>query len=312
MQTRASGAPALLRLLVPAFLVALAVLALNPAASLGQAMSLGTSDTYPAGWNLISFGDSTSFSGNPNLVGPLYTFDRSGSYRTTDLQHVEAGAGYWAYFSGRTTFNLLPSTKASFVVTVPAGACVMVGNPSTSASVRVLGADHVYVYSASTGSYTDENLLGIGRGAWACNGSAADEQVSVVDRGLVNPIDWPGCCDPEPYSGNGSALLIFNNASAYPLAFGGPPIDAQGNRIDNNVLINGVLPGCPSCSDVPAGGTPACGSTAESASVVVPAGRYFLHLQSDGPYVPDAQAAIDVKPGVSYAICFSVSADRPQ
>ncbi|HEY8740814.1 MAG TPA: hypothetical protein VIN56_09515 [Candidatus Dormibacteraeota bacterium] len=59
---------------------------------------------------------------------------------SADLQHVEPGVGYWAHFSDLVTFTLLPSRQSSASVTVSPGRCAMVGNPSSGASARVLGA----------------------------------------------------------------------------------------------------------------------------------------------------------------------------
>jgi hypothetical protein len=62
------------RWLVP-LLVLLGVRLLVPgsAAAVAQRGTVGSTVTYPAGWNLVSFADSTSFSPNPALIGPLFT-----------------------------------------------------------------------------------------------------------------------------------------------------------------------------------------------------------------------------------------------
>ncbi|HZU75646.1 MAG TPA: hypothetical protein VFA70_02710, partial [Dehalococcoidia bacterium] len=270
----------------------------------------GSTVTYPKGWNLVSFADSTSFTPNAVLAGPLYTLDASGAYTTTDLQHVAPGVGYWAYFSDLTYFTLLPSRHSDASVTAAPGQCMLVGNPSTSASARVMGADRVLTYSSLLSSYAATTLLPIGRGAWACNDSAAPETVRVVAASEVLTLDWPGCCAPAPYAGGGQARLVFENDSPYPLTFAAPPIDAQGNQVDNGILPHGALVACGSCAEYAPGMHADCSGAAETASLTVPPGRYLLHLQSDAAGVADLQSAVDVQADTSYVICFFVTTDR--
>jgi hypothetical protein len=168
----------------------------------------------------------------------------------------------------------------------------------------------VAVFSPLLNGYTAETLLGIGRGAWACNDSAADEQVAVVDECEVLAVHWPTCCGPAPYAGAGNALLVFQNDSPYPLTFAAPPVDDQGNQVDNGILVHGLLRECGTCGEYAPDTHTRCAAGAETRSVVVPPGRYLLHIQSEGADVPDLQGVIDLQSNTSYALCFFATNDR--
>ena len=271
----------------------------------------GSFIVFPAGWNLISFGSST-FTLRESLLqnSLLYTFQANDSaYEAADPQHLTPGEGYWVYLAAQHGVTLPASGRFSTSTIIPGGQCVMVGNPSTAASARVSGATRVYVFSTLLNMYIEEPLVGIGRGAWACNDNATSTMVMVTDEGDVLTADFPACCTPRPFAGAGRALLAFRNDSPYPLLAGLRQVDAVGQFMAVSTMA------CSACPEY----TPAehdargCSRYAVAGdSVALPPGQYLLHMQSDGPNVPDLQGVITLDANTSYQWCYYVSSTRPQ
>jgi hypothetical protein len=124
---------------------------------------------YQTGWNLVGGGNGQTF---PQANGPLYTF-QAGDTAYESLANsagITGGRGYWAYFNSPTAVTISGSGPSlPFTATIPAGQYVMVGNPSTTASVTVSGADVVYTFNTATNSYTGGGATGtlaVGQGAW--------------------------------------------------------------------------------------------------------------------------------------------------
>jgi len=121
--------------------------------------------TYPAGWNLIAAPQGTPF---PRTNGPLYTF-RPGdsSYETlTTPSTFQAGLGYWAYFAAPTTVALSGVSTTATAVQIPAGQWVLVGNPSSTATVNIHDAASAFGWDALTNSYKQVSSLAPGAAAW--------------------------------------------------------------------------------------------------------------------------------------------------
>lgn len=172
----------------------------------------------------------------------------------------------------------------------------------------------MYVWSPLLQSYVQQSLLGIGRGAWACNDGDAATQVSVEDQGDVLTATFPDCCRPQSYGGGGQVLLTVQNASPYPLTAGLQPIDASGATSPNATTFFAIEQACASCPEYDPSGPAAaeCDQSAvEAQSFTVPAGRYLLHMQSEGPSVPDLQNVVDLQSDTAYHLCYYVSNQRP-
>jgi hypothetical protein len=280
-----------------------------------QRVPVGSIVIWPAGWNLISFGADTSF-GNTSDIGTLYGLPPEATgYQVTDVQHTTVGSGYWTYFQRRQLWIIRTTSRRSSSLTIPGGRCVLVGNPGTAASARVVGASRVLVWSPLLQSYVQQSLLGIGRGAWACNDTDAATQVSIEDQGDVLTATFPDCCRPQPYGGGGQVLLTVQNASPYPMTAGLEPIDAAGQTSPEATTWYAIEQACASCPEYDPSGPAAaeCDQSAvEEQSFTVPAGRYLLHMQSDGPSVPDLQNVVDLQPDTAYHLCYYVSNQRPR
>lgn len=131
-----------------------------------RAQSDGQQRSYAAGWNLIAAPPGTNLS----AASALYAWQPdAGSYVSVQPGATSAGAGYWAYFPAATTVTLAGGQNAAISVAAPAGAYVLLGNPSGQTPATVSGADLVYTYDP-VGGYIAAGagaVLPPGSGAWA-------------------------------------------------------------------------------------------------------------------------------------------------
>jgi hypothetical protein len=264
-----------------------------------------------SGWNLISSGGDTAIdvpSLTSTIVGPLYTFQPNDrAYEVTDLAHVQVGFAYWANFSKTTTVAIDTSDQDSYHVTVPAGQCVMVGDPSTKGSARISGAERTYIFSAALNTYIESNLVGIGRGAWACNDTRSSV-VSVAFTGDELAINWPDCCAPVPSNSHGNGFLIILNDSPAPIILGLRQMDRNGDYLDGGDFVRGDSAACSTCPEYST--HPACSSDAVTNSIEISPGDYTLHIQADAPNAPDLQASVTIKANTTYRICYFLNKNR--
>jgi hypothetical protein len=275
-----------------------------PARAAGPA---GTVLLFPPGWNLVAF--ATTPPAMPRLVGALYTWQpNDNAYEQVTPAQAQPGLGYWAYFSGSQTVALTAAPRTSSSLLLPAGQCALVGNPSSGAAARVSDASRVYAYATGSHAYIAGGLLDLGRGGWACNDGARSARVYVTDQGDVLSADFPACCAPQPYDGGGKALLVLQNDSPYPLLAAAAQVDDSGQFVAAGATTERGVGGCRACPEYHSHDS--CNDTV-SVSQDVPAGRYLLHLQSEGPNVPDLQTVVELQPNTAYYLCYWVSADRP-
>jgi len=135
-----------------------------------------------------------------------------------------------------------------------------------------------------------------------------------VDEGDVIKPDFPGCCRPSAAHVGGSVQLTIENASPYPLTAVMEPLDASGNAPQNATTYYAIEGVCGSCSEYGADGPSAstCDTLAEGQTFTAPAGRYRLHMQSDGRNVADLQTDIDLQQDTAYHLCYFVDSGRIQ
>jgi hypothetical protein len=122
--------------------------------------------TFHAGWNLVAVPPGTDL----RAASVLYGWQPdAGSYVSVQPGATTAGAGYWAYFPTDTTITLAAGLAASISVPAPAGAYVLIGDPSGQAPATVSGADMVYTYDPAGGYHAAGAgaVLEPGSGAWA-------------------------------------------------------------------------------------------------------------------------------------------------
>jgi hypothetical protein len=272
--------------------------------------------TYLPGWNLISFAEGGDYSGDvfqTHTGNTLYTFRPSDTnYEVTTPAKTEAGFGYWVNVSERFNIVLDISARDSTTVNVSAGQCVIVGNPSTSGSARIKGADRSYVWSAARNQYVAETLVGVGRAAWVCEDSRAGT-VSVAYEGDVLKADWPACCQIGATGGTpnrGQGLLVFHNDSPQPTIEGLRQIDVQGEPVTNGDVISGALGACASCPAYAPGTHGPCADAAPTVSASMQPGYYTLHIQSESENQADMIFELQVTPDTKYDLCYFITAGR--
>jgi hypothetical protein len=123
----------------------------------------GVSVSYQPGWNLVGVPAGTKLPVEADAWDPAnarYSAVAAGT-------PLEGGQGYWAYFTTSTsvplsTPQILPARREA-----PAGAWVMVGNPSPATPASVGGADAVFAWNPAAGAYETTARLQPGQGAWA-------------------------------------------------------------------------------------------------------------------------------------------------
>ena len=96
--------------------------------------------------------------------GPLYAFG-PGSTTYSILppgSPLQAGVGYWAYFTAPTPASLAFVTSGESTATLPPGQFVMIGNPGDTVAT-VTGADALFTWNGS--QYTPVTQLSPGTGS---------------------------------------------------------------------------------------------------------------------------------------------------
>jgi hypothetical protein len=135
---------------------------------------------YHAGWSIVAGPEGTRFAG---AEGPLYALGPGDTgYVTLPAgTPAVAGAGYWAYFPLARTLTLAEGTL-HVAVALPPGRWVLIGNPSGTRVLPVIGADAVFTYNPLDGPrYTGQLLPG--QGAWAISMAGATIDIGLPGNG---------------------------------------------------------------------------------------------------------------------------------
>lgn len=152
-----------------------------------QASTPGASVTYHTGYNLVAGPRGTIFTGASN---PLFTFlPGDTDYRSIPVSQPSFDSyGYWAYFSRDTTVQLNGSGAPFFSAIASPGQWFMVGNESTTSSMRVLvGSQTVYIYDAASAQYKLSDNIPVGQAAWVRAGR--DGFIAVAATSLTRDQD---------------------------------------------------------------------------------------------------------------------------
>jgi hypothetical protein len=102
----------------------------------------------------------------------MYTYqagDTSYEDVPTDIPLL-GGVGVWVYLAAPTPVNPPFGTMAMLAVHLPANQWVLIGNPANMPAT-VSGADAVYAFDPSTGTYVATTVLQVGQGAWVYSAS---------------------------------------------------------------------------------------------------------------------------------------------
>jgi hypothetical protein len=123
----------------------------------------GGTAAYQAGWNIVGVPDGTTLPVDAWSWEPL----RGQYVRLGAGTPLSGGHGYWAYFTAPQTVPLAAGGATTVRITAPAGAWVLIGDPSALSGATITGADAIYSYDPAAGTYTAARTLGPGGGAWA-------------------------------------------------------------------------------------------------------------------------------------------------
>jgi len=137
----------------------------------------GTSVTYQTGWNLVAGLPGVALSNV--AAGPLAFQPAQDSYQSVDPSQAVSGQGYWVNFSAPTTVNVAATGTQPAPVPIPAGSFVLLGDSGGSA-LTVSGADAVWTYSPTSGSYTQTTTLLPGQAGWAYSTAGATASFSIT------------------------------------------------------------------------------------------------------------------------------------
>src|SRR5579883_1291650 len=136
--------------------------------------SEATSVHYAAGWNIVAAPTATELAGT---AGPQYAFGADGTgYVSVHPGEIVGGRAVWAFFP-QDVDEAFGGTAATFTrVLVPAGQWVLIGNPSTSLTLPITGADQALAYDPAQG-YVAVTSLKPGQGAWVLSAAGGDVTV---------------------------------------------------------------------------------------------------------------------------------------
>jgi len=163
-----------------------------------RAQSGGTV-TYAAGWDLVGAPTATLLD---EAQGPAYALGPdASSYQALGPGEEIAGRGAWVFFPQDTTVSLGP-TAAEFSRTLaPAGQYVLIGNPSSTQTLAISGADQVFSYDPVNG-YAQVTELAPGRGAFALAAAAGEITLGKAPSGTtaddIRAIQGQLSTDPTP------------------------------------------------------------------------------------------------------------------
>ncbi|HZQ37419.1 MAG TPA: hypothetical protein VFD32_15920, partial [Dehalococcoidia bacterium] len=176
-------------------LVCIALIGAAPSVHTPHARAAGETVHYKAGWNLVS---APSGSDLGALRGSLYGFGpASEAYQNVAPADTIGGRGYWAYF-GKDTDVTLDATPANYTrMILPADHFAIIGNPSSTQTLPINGADFAFTYDSTLG-YTQVSELAPGQAAFVLSNAGADvsigkptsqgaaDQVRALQAGLTN------------------------------------------------------------------------------------------------------------------------------
>jgi hypothetical protein len=125
----------------------------------------GASVIYRAGYNLVAGPRGTALTSARNALYTLLPDDTT--YRTMSTsQPIYAGFGYWAYFPQDVTVPLNGVGRSFYSILGTPGMWFMLGNESGTTTMRVAGAQSVFVYDTPSGQYRATDTIPVGQGAW--------------------------------------------------------------------------------------------------------------------------------------------------
>ncbi len=180
--------------IVALLMAGMAAMGAAPAAHVPHARAAGQTVHYKAGWSLVSApsgSDLGALSGSLYALGPA-----TDSYQHVAPADVIGGRGYWAYFSQDTDVTLDATAAAYTRMILPADRYAVIGNPSSTQTLPISGADVAFAYDSTLG-YTQVSELQPGQAAFVLSNAGADvsvgkptsqtaaDQIRVLQAGLT-------------------------------------------------------------------------------------------------------------------------------
>jgi uncharacterized protein YkwD len=152
-----------------ALVIALCTLQLATGASRRVSGQAGSTVSYDAGWNLVALPSGTVL---PAGVGPAFTLSPDGTaYEQLAAGGAIGGRAQWVYFPQSTSLTLGPSAAEFSRRLAAPGQSLLVGNPSSDATLEIGGAEQAYRYDPVHG-WTAVTALAPGQGALVQVGAA--------------------------------------------------------------------------------------------------------------------------------------------
>ena len=152
------------------FAVPLLIAALAGAGTLGGRQALlaatraaGTTVHYGSGWNIVSVPTGTHLPGaSGSLLAASPAVD---DYLSEGLDEAIGGRAYWAFFPTPTDVTLGPTAAGFTQMHLRPDHFALIGNPSTTQTLPINGADFAYSYDPQLG-YQPVTQLEPGQGAF--------------------------------------------------------------------------------------------------------------------------------------------------
>jgi hypothetical protein len=132
------------------------------------AATTGTTVHYASGWNLVAAPTGTVLSG---VSGRLLGFGPvSNGYAEMASSGIVGGRAVWAYFAAATDVTMGATAATYTQMLLPPNHFALIGNPSTTETLPIHGADIALSYDLS-GGYQPVTQLKVGQGAFVLSRS---------------------------------------------------------------------------------------------------------------------------------------------
>jgi hypothetical protein len=135
-----------------------------------------TSAAVTFGWNLVGGPEGTILT----YAATLYGLAPDGTYRVLPSRSpLHATEGYWALFYVGAYIPLPDGGTGLQNVALPVSRYTLIGSPFTS-EATVSGADAVYTYDATSGTYHESAELRPGQGPWAYSAAGGTATIAAA------------------------------------------------------------------------------------------------------------------------------------
>lgn len=165
----------------------------RPSSAQAAAPPTGMTAHYTSGWNLVAAPTGTALSG---VAGTLLGLGSvSDGYTEVARSGLVGGRAVWAYFPAATDVPLGATAATYTQMVLPPDHFALIGNPSTTVTLPIRGADIALSYDAASG-YQPVTQLKVGQGAFVLShsggvvsvGAAPSEAITAQLRQLQGSL----------------------------------------------------------------------------------------------------------------------------